>query len=131
MPQQAPIYDLVLLLSMGAPDDRRAKLLSDVEAAIANGGGSIERNDDWGTRRLSYEISHQADAEYHLLQFSAPPSLLDDLSHTLRITDDVLRFRIIKVIPGTPPAPDTAPPVVAPTPAGVAGTSSPTDEYPR
>ena len=61
---------------------------------------------------MAYEIRHQREAEYHLLQFTGPPALLESLSHNLRIDDAVLRFRIIKVLPGTPPAPDTAPPVV-------------------
>jgi small subunit ribosomal protein S6 len=112
MPEENTIYDLMLLLSTAAPEDERAKILSDVEAAIG-GGGSIERRDDWGTRRLTFRINHQADAEYHLLQFSGPPSLLESLSHSLRIDDRVLRFRIIKVLPGQPPPPDSAPPVLA------------------
>jgi small subunit ribosomal protein S6 len=112
MAKEAPIYDLVLLLSLDAEEGQRAKILSDVESAISAAGGSIERNDDWGRRPLAYEIRHQPDAEYHLLQFNAPPTLIDELSHTLRITDGVLRFRVIKVRPGTPPAPSSPPPVV-------------------
>jgi small subunit ribosomal protein S6 len=106
------LYDLMLVLSTTADDERRAKILSDVEAQISAGGGSLERNDDWHTRPLAYEIGHQADGEYHLLQFTGPTELLDALSHNLRIDDAVLRFRIIKVLPGTPEAPE-APPVVA------------------
>ena len=120
MPQDAPLYDLTLLLSTGASEDERAKIVSDVESAISDGGGSIERRDDWGIRPLAYRITHQREAEYHLLQFTGPPALLESLSHSLRIADNVLRFRIVKVIPGTPPPSDSAPPVVAaaPAPAG-------------
>jgi small subunit ribosomal protein S6 len=120
MAKAPPIYDLMLLLSTGAPDELRAKILSDVEQAISSGGGTIERNDDWGTRTLAYQIEHQTDAEYHLLQFSGPASLLEALSHSLKIADGVLRFRIIKVLPGTPPAPDprsAAPATAAPVAA--------------
>ncbi len=121
MPQDATLYDLTLLLSSAAPEEDRTKILSDVESAIGDAGGSIERRDDWGTRPLTFRINHQREADYHLLQFTGPTTLLENLSHSLRITDNVLRFRIIKVTPGTPPAPDSAPPVVAtaPAPAGV------------
>jgi small subunit ribosomal protein S6 len=112
MPTQATLYDLMLLLSTSAEDDVRAKVLTDVDAQIASGGGSVQRTDDWGTRPLAYEINHQKEAEYHLLQFTGPPALLETLSHNLRIADEVLRFRIIEVVPGTPPAPDSAPPVI-------------------
>jgi small subunit ribosomal protein S6 len=106
MPAQTPLYDLMLLLSTEAEDEARAKILNDVETAITGAGGSIERNDDWGRRSLTFEISHQPEAEYKLLQFTGPPALLEELSHSLKITDGVLRFRIIKVRPGTPPAPE-------------------------
>ena len=113
MAENAPLYDLVLLLATQATEEQRAKILTDVESAISKAGGSIERNDDWGQRAMAYQIRHQPDAEYHLLQFTASPTLIEELSHTLRITDGVLRFRVIKVLPGTPDAPSSPPPVVA------------------
>ena len=96
----------MLLLSAGADEERRAKIVADVEASIADGGGRLERNDPWGMRSLAFEINHEAEAEYHLLQFEGPPPLLETLSHNLSITDGVLRFRIIKNLPGTPPPPE-------------------------
>ena len=113
MAETAPLYDLTLLLATEASDEVRAKILSDVESAISRAGGTVERNDDWGRRPMAYQIRHQPEAEYHLLQFKAPPTLIDELSHTLRITDGVVRFRVIKVRPGTPAAPSSPPPVVA------------------
>jgi len=113
MAYQASLYDLMLVLSTTIEDERRAKILSDVEAQIASGGGAVQRNDDWHARPLAYEIRHQREGEYHLLQLTGPTELLDALSHSLRIDDGVLRFRIIKVLPGTPAPPEAAPPVVA------------------
>jgi small subunit ribosomal protein S6 len=112
MPETSTIYDLVLLLSMTAEPDERAKIMSGVEEQISAAGGTISRRDDWGTRPLAFQIRHEGEAEYHLLQFSGPSSLLESLSHNLGIADEVLRFRIIKVLPGTPPAPDSPPPVI-------------------
>jgi small subunit ribosomal protein S6 len=102
----APTYDLVLLLDTQAEDDARAKILTDVRSAI-EAQGELLRNDDWGERALSYPIEKKPNAEYHLLQFHAGTTeLLDGLDRTLRITDGVLRFRIIKLAPGVPDAPD-------------------------
>ncbi len=123
MAKEPLIYDLMLLLSTNTEEEQRTKILSDVESAISSAGGSIERDDDWGQRPLAYEIRHQPDAEYHLLQFRSPPTLIEELSHTLRITDGVLRFRVIKVTPGTPPAPSSPPPVVVA--AGASGHGGP------
>lgn len=98
------LYDLVLLLDSDAPSERRQEILSHVESAIGQ-GGEIESRHDWGVRKLSYEIAHRKESEYHLLQFSGPSELIESLQRTLRLTDGVLRFRVIKVKPGTPPPP--------------------------
>jgi small subunit ribosomal protein S6 len=128
MPAQAPLYDLVLLLSTSAPEEQRAKILGDVESAIVGAQGSIERRNDWGQRPLAYRIHHQPDADYHLIQFTAPPTLIETLSHDLRITDGVVRFRVIKNLPGTPAAPDSPPPVVVATAAPPASGAEPSTE---
>jgi small subunit ribosomal protein S6 len=125
MAQDATIYDLMLLLATSAPEEQRAKILADVKSAIAAGGGTVVRDDEWGTRPLTYRISHEGEAEYHLLQLTAPPALLESLSHSLRIADSVLRFRVIKVRPGTPEPPSSPPPVVAPVAAPVAASVAP------
>jgi len=99
MPDQSPIYELTLLLSTEAAEDVRAKILTEVEAAIERGGGSVVKKTAWGTRSLAYRIDREDDAEFHLFEITAPPALLTELSHNLRITDGVLRSRIIKAIP--------------------------------
>lgn len=106
MAQLPPIYDLMVLLATSVEDAQRARILADVEQTIADGGGVIELKQEWGTRRLAFEIAHTPDAEYRLLQFSGPPALVETLAYNLKITDGVLRHRIIKVTPGTPPPPE-------------------------
>lgn len=105
MTRPAPTYDLVLLLDPAAEDSARAKIVADARGAIES-GGELLRHDGWGERPLSYPIQRKASAEYHLLQFHATPELLSGLDRTLRITDGVLRFRVIKLEPGVPDAPD-------------------------
>jgi small subunit ribosomal protein S6 len=108
MAATAPIYDLMLMRDTSVEDERRAKILADVEQTIADGGGTIELKQAWGARRMAFEIDHKADAEYDLLQFTGPPALVETLAYNLKITDGVILHRIIKVTPGTPPAPEPA-----------------------
>jgi len=105
----------MLMRDTSVEDERRAKILADVEQTITDGGGTIELKQAWGARRMAFEIDHKTDAEYDLLQFTGPPALVETLAYNLKITDGVIRHRIIKVTPGTPPAPEpaTAEPVVA------------------
>jgi small subunit ribosomal protein S6 len=101
----APTYDLVLLLDTGVDEGARAKIVADARASI-EAGGELLRYDAWGERPLTYPIERHAGAEYHLFQFHATAELLSALNRTLRITDGILRFRIIKLKPGVPDAPD-------------------------
>jgi small subunit ribosomal protein S6 len=102
----APTYDLILMLDTQADAPTRSKLVADARAAI-EAQGELVRHDEWGTRALAYQIDHKADAEYHLLQFHAStPELLSSLERSLRIADGIVRFRIVKLKPGTPEAPD-------------------------
>jgi small subunit ribosomal protein S6 len=104
-----PLYDLVLLLDPAIEDDRRAQIVSEVEAMIERFGGELVGRHDWGVRPTAYEIRKRADADYHLLQFHATNELLEALDHTLKITDGVSRFRIIKLRHGTPAPPEMQP----------------------
>ncbi len=102
----APTYDLVLLLDMQAEADLRAKIVADTRATI-EGQGELTRYDEWGERALTYPIEKKTSAEYHLFQFHVGDvALLSGLDRTLRITDGVLRFRIVKLAPGVPEAPN-------------------------
>jgi small subunit ribosomal protein S6 len=102
----ATTYDLVLLLDPQVEQPVRTKIVADVREAIA-AKGELERHDEWGERALAYPINHKATAEYHLLQFRVSTvELIAELNRTLHITDGVIRFRINKLEPGTPAAPD-------------------------
>ncbi len=119
----------MLLLDPQAEESTRAKIVADARTAI-EARGELLRHDEWGERPLTYPIDKKAGAEYHLLQFHAGSAeLLGDLDRSLRITDGIVRFRIIKLKPGVPDAPEvqagssparrSAPePSVEPAPAG-------------
>ncbi len=116
-------YDLMLLLDVAAEEKVRAGVLKEVQGSISS-SGELLRHDRWGTRELAYPIDHKQQAEYHLLQFRpATTSLLDSLDRSLRITDGVIRFRIVKLKPGTPEPP---PPPPASQPAETAAAQRPT-----
>jgi small subunit ribosomal protein S6 len=104
----AALYDLMLMLDPNVPDERHAEILQNVQSAIESDGTLVGVH-DWGTRRMTFEIDHRPEAAYHLFQLEAEPKLLERLNHTLRITDGVLRFRIIRLKAGSPPPPPPRP----------------------
>ena len=116
MAQPPPLYDLVLLLDAEISDDQRTKVLGDAEKLIAK-AGEIVSDQDWGLRALAYEIRHKGAAQYHLMQFHGPREVLEQLDRMLHIADGVVRYRIIKLKPGTPPPPSAVPAAEAETEA--------------
>jgi len=98
-------YDLFVLLDPEAPEERRAAIVEQVKSQVDSGGASLKGDADWGMRRLSYEIDHRREAQYHLFQFEGTPEVLTQLHRALSIDDSVLRHRIIRL----PDAPETTP----------------------
>jgi small subunit ribosomal protein S6 len=119
MAKEPPIYDLTLLLDPETEPERREQIVADVVDLIDRTGEFVGRY-DWGTRTTVYEVRKHTNADYHLIQFRAPAALLEQLDHNLKITDGVLRFRIIRLRPGTPPPPDLRPGAMAPPEPAVA-----------
>ena len=99
------VYDLTLLLDPEAPEERRSAILGNIQQAIDAAGTMIGVH-DWGQRKMTFEIDHRPEAEYHLFQFETEENaLLERLDHNLKITDGVMRFRIIRIKPGQPAPP--------------------------
>jgi small subunit ribosomal protein S6 len=95
----------MLMLDPNAPEERQAEVVSNVESMIQSGGEPVGHH-DWGVRRIAFEIDHRPEAAYHLFQFETDAGdLLERLDHSLKIADGVLRFRIIRLKPGSPPPP--------------------------
>ena len=105
-------YEMVLMLDPEAPDEQREKIAADARARIES-AGELRHDEAWGMRKMAYEIRLRTEADYRFFRFQAEPSLLNDLDHTLKITDGVLRFRVFKVDPRapiiSPPPPGSAP----------------------
>jgi small subunit ribosomal protein S6 len=107
-------YELILMLDPEVADADRQRLADDVRKAI-EGSGTLDRADEWGMRKLAYEIRQRNESDYRYFRFQAEPELLERLDHNLKIADGVLRFRIFKVDPET----NTNPPPSSERPAMV------------
>ena len=92
-------------LDAPARDALAGEARGQIEAA-----GALKHENNWGLRKMAYEINHRTEADYRWFRFEAPTELLDSLDHNLKIADGVLRFRIFKV---DPEAPVIVPPTVA------------------
>jgi small subunit ribosomal protein S6 len=101
-------YEILLLLDPDAAEERQAEIVARVRELVERGGGSWERHDAWGRRKLAYEIERKDEGTYHLLTFAAPPETLDEISRVLKLDDSVLRHLATRRPEAGPPRPVAA-----------------------
>ena len=94
-------YELILMLDPETADDARDKVAADAKSKLES-KGEIKHEANWGLRKMAYEIDRRGEADYRFWRFQGGKDLLDDLDHSLKITDGVLRFRIFKVDADSP-----------------------------
>jgi small subunit ribosomal protein S6 len=96
-------YEILLLLDPELPEEGQGEIVHRVRENVEQAGGTWERHEPWGRRKLAYEIRHRTDGFYHLLEFRSEPSTLDEISRVLKITDGVMRHLAVRR-PETGPA---------------------------
>ncbi len=85
-------YELCVVISAKIEDDARAEVLDKVKALVERAGGTISDIDEWGKKRLAYEIQKMNEGYYYFIHFEAEPTAPRQIEDRIRIVDDVLRF---------------------------------------
>jgi small subunit ribosomal protein S6 len=106
------------MLDPELPDERQTQIVDRARQAIERDGGTWDKHEPWGRRRLAYEIDHKNEGSYHLLTFAAEPATLEEISRVLKITDGVMRHLAVRRVQGAstrPPEPAPEEPVATAT----------------
>jgi small subunit ribosomal protein S6 len=90
-------YELVYITPAETTDETLADLHTQVAAVVERFGGSIERTEPWGRRRLAYEIDGQREGVYVLEVINGPGALTAELDRRLRVIDTVVRHMVVRV----------------------------------
>ena len=90
-------YELVYVVAPDVGDDAVANLHTQVDEIIVARGGQIEKTDNWGRRRLAYEIGRHKEGTYVLELFTGPGELVHELGRRLKVADNVLRYLVVRV----------------------------------
>lgn len=101
-------YEVLLLLDPELAEERQTEVVGRIRELVEQGGGSWQRHDVWGRRKLAYEIDHRSDGFYHLLTFESDPATLDEVSRVLKITDGVIRHMAVRRVEARPSEPVAA-----------------------
>ncbi len=89
-------YELLFFVDPTSTDEVRAGVMKRIEVTIVENGGKIDDVEDWGRRKLAYEIDHLAEGDYTLVNFHADPTQIAELDRILRINDAVKRHMIVR-----------------------------------
>ncbi len=90
-------YETVMILRPDLSDEAIASVNERIVGIIDKHGGKLLKVEAWGRRRLAYEIAKQAKGFYYYWRYLANNALLDDLNHTLRMSEQVLRHMVVKL----------------------------------
>ena len=90
-------YELVYILPPDTTEEQAAELHKQIEAVVARMNGQIEKSENWGRRRLAYEIARQKEGVYVLEVINGSGDLMHELDRRLRVLDQVMRHMIVRV----------------------------------
>ncbi len=89
-------YELLYFVDPAATEEMRAGAMKRIEVAITANGGTIDSVEDWGKRKLAFEVDKLNEGDYTLINFQADPSDIAELDRVLRINDAVKRHMIVR-----------------------------------
>ena len=88
-------YELLFIVAPTIDDETRAAVMKRIDTTIAEGKGTVDNVDNWGKRKLAYEINGLSDGDYTLIDFHTDPQSIAELDRVLRINDAVVRHMIV------------------------------------
>ncbi len=89
-------YELVLVVNAKIEDDERAAVVEKAKGYVTRFGGTVTEVEDWGKRKLAYEIQHMKEGFYYFIQFEADAACPAELERRVRIMENVLRYLCIR-----------------------------------
>ena len=89
-------YELAVVVSAKLEDDARAEVIEKVKALVTRFGGNITDVDEWGKKRLAYEIQKMSEAYYYFIHFESETTTPGEIEERIRIMDGVIRYLCVK-----------------------------------
>ncbi|MGN0432388.1 MAG: 30S ribosomal protein S6 [Lachnospiraceae bacterium] len=89
-------YELTVVVSAKIEDDERAAVIDKCKALVERFGGNITNVDEWGKRKLAYEVQKMKEAFYYFIKFEADTKAPAEIESRIRIMDNVIRYLIVK-----------------------------------
>ena len=89
-------YELAVVVNAKIEDDERAQVIEKVNALITRFGGNVTDVEEWGKKRLAYEIQKMKEAYYYFIHFESDSVCPNEVEKRIRIMDNVLRYLCVR-----------------------------------
>ena len=89
-------YELAVVVSAKIEDDERAAVVDKCKALVERFGGNITEVDEWGKKKLAYEVQKMREAFYYFIQFEGASTVPAEVESRIRIIENVVRYLCVK-----------------------------------
>ena len=89
-------YELTLVVNAKIEDEARTAVVDKAKAYVERFGGTVTEVEDWGKKKLAYEIQHMKEGFYYFIQFEADATCPAELEKRVRIMENVLRYLVVR-----------------------------------
>ena len=89
-------YELALVVNAKIEDEAREAVVEKAKGYVARYGGTVTEVEEWGKKRLAYEVQKMKEGYYYFIQFEADATCPAEVERHVRIMDNVMRYLIVK-----------------------------------
>ncbi|MBZ5592057.1 MAG: 30S ribosomal protein S6 [Acidobacteriia bacterium] len=91
------IYEELFIVKPDAPEEEVDQFIEQMKSVVSSSGGSVDKVDKWGKRRLAYRVDKYREGAYVLFQFNAAPETVKEFERRLRVSDMVIKFLTVRI----------------------------------
>ena len=89
-------YELALVVNAKIEDEAREAVVEKAKGYVARYGGTVTEVEEWGKKRLAYEVQNMREGFYYFIQFEADATCPAEVERHVRIMDNVMRYLVVK-----------------------------------
>jgi small subunit ribosomal protein S6 len=90
-------YEILVIIDSRPTDEEVAALLTQIGEQLTSLGAEVIKSENWGKRRLAYDMRKQREGTYAVFEVSAEPSTIKEFERQMRLNESVLRFLSTRV----------------------------------
>jgi small subunit ribosomal protein S6 len=91
------IYENLFIVKPDAPDEEVDQFIEQMRGVVTNAGGTVDKVDNWGKRRLAYRIDKYREGGYVLFQYTSGPDTVKEFERRLRVADIVIKYITVRI----------------------------------